>query len=83
MNAVLNVYASKLFHIDAGVPPKGSIFLIFINDLPDAISSQLSIYADRTIICTSFYCKADGFHKVKLAAALENELQLGTLTSII
>lgn len=74
MKVVLNRLAS--FHTNAGVP-QGSIlgptqFLIFINDFPDVISSQLDIYADGTTI---YACLSIKSNKVNLAAALVKDLQ--------
>ena len=52
LRAVLDGKSSPEFAINAGVP-KGSIlgctlFLLFINDLPDDVVSRIAIYADDT-----------------------------------
>lgn len=47
MKIVLNTYTSRSFHINAGIPQVSILgpilFLIFIHDFPNVISSQLSI----------------------------------------
>lgn len=76
MNVVLNGHSSRSLCINV---PQGSIlrptlFVIFLNDLPDVVSSQLCINADDT---TLYSClnKSDQLDKVKLAADLKNYLQ--------
>ncbi|CAE1255455.1 unnamed protein product [Acanthosepion pharaonis] len=54
LKVVPNGFSSSSYPTNAGVP-QGSIlgptlFLIYINDLPDAINSQVGIYADDTTI---------------------------------
>ena len=52
IKVVLNGASSKDYPINAGVP-QGSVlgptlFLIFINDLPDGLFSRLGIFTDNT-----------------------------------
>ena len=52
MKVVLNGQSSPLCITNAGVP-QGSVFgptlfLVFINDLPDVVLSRIGIYADDT-----------------------------------
>lgn len=54
MKIILNGYASRSFYVNAEIP-QGSIlgpalFLIFVNDLPDVINSQLGSYADENYL---------------------------------
>lgn len=60
--------------------PQGSIFestlfLIFINNIPDVISSQPGVYVDGTIIYSCSNSKPDMTDKIKMAAVLENDPQ--------
>lgn len=54
MKVILNGHSSRSFCTNAGVSQgciRGTIlFLIFINDLPDGVNSQLDIYVDETTI---------------------------------
>ena len=51
------------------------MFLIFINDLPDNILSQLAIYADDTTIYSCLGKTNDLFDKIESAAELEVDLR--------
>lgn len=68
MKVVLNGHASRSFHINGP-----TLFLIFINDLLNVISSPGGIYAGDTIIYSCLNTKSDRSDKIKLVAALESE----------
>ena len=77
LKVVLGGPSSPLYNINAGVP-QGSVlgptlFLVFINDLPDEVLSRIGIYADDT---TLYSClgKAGVFERVESAAELEVDL---------
>ena len=57
MKVVLDGQSSTVFNINAGVP-QGSVlgptlFLVFINDLPDEALSLIGIYADHSTVYSS------------------------------
>lgn len=58
------------------------LVLLFINDLPNGISSQLSMYVDDTTIYYCFDSKSDQFNKVKLVADVKNNL-LGQMMALM
>ena len=77
LKVVLDGQSSPLFCINAGVP-QGSVlgptlFLVFINDLPDGILSRIGIYADDTTLYSSLG-KSGIFEKVESAGELERDL---------
>ncbi len=79
LKVVLNGFSSSSYPINAGMP-QGSIlgptlFLIFINDLPEAIDSQVGIYADDTTIYSCLKNKSSVADKTNLAVRLEMDLQ--------
>lgn len=80
MKFVLYRYVSRSFQIKAGGLQDSilgpTFFLIFLNDHPAVISSQLGIYADDTTIYSCLHIKFDRPDKLKLAAALEMDLFL-------
>ena len=85
IKVVLDGQSSRYYSINAGVP-QGSIlgptlFLIFVNDLPDDILCKLAIYADDTTIYQSLslprsqkVCSGD-WERLELAADLEYDLR--------
>ena len=78
LKVVLDGQSSPLYNINAGVP-QGSVlgptlFLVFINDLPDEVLSRIGIYADDTTLYSSLG-KAEVFERVESAAELEFDLQ--------
>ena len=56
---VLDGKSSQEYPVNAGVPPGfilgPTLFLLYINDLPDNVTCNIAIYADDTI----FYSKCD------------------------
>lgn len=71
----MNGHVSRLFCINAASIPGPRLIRMFINNLPDVMSSQRCIYADDTTIDSCLNSKIDSSHTVKLSVALENERQ--------
>ena len=70
--------SSQEYPVTAGVP-EGSIlgptlFLLYINDLPDVIIYDIAIYADDTTLCSKFDQACDLWQQLELASKLESDL---------
>ena len=77
---VLDGKSSQEYSVNAGVP-QGSIlgptlFLLYINDLPDDVICDIAIFADDTTL----YCKCDQasylWQQLELASELESDLRV-------
>ena len=77
LQVVLDGKSSQEYSVNAGV--QGSIldptlFLLYINDLPDDVICDIAIYADTTL-----YSKCDGpsdlWQQLELGSELESDLQ--------
>ena len=71
--------ASPEFDINAGVsqgPILGpTLFLLFINDLPDIVLSKIAIYADDTTLHCSCDKASDMWKQVEMSLGLESDLR--------
>ena len=79
LRVVLDGKSSQEYPVDAGVP-QGSIlgptiFLLYINDLPDDVICDIAIYADDTTLYSKCDRASDLLQKLELASELESDLR--------
>ena len=79
LRVVLDGKSSQEYPVNAGVP-QGSLlgptlFLLYINDLPDDVICDIAIYADDTTLYSKCDQASDLWQELKLASELESDLR--------
>ena len=79
LRVVLDGESSEEYPVNAGVP-RGSIlgptlFLLYINDLPDDVICNIAIYADDTTLYSKCDQASDLWQQLELASELESDLR--------
>ena len=79
LQVVLDGKSSQEYPVNAGVP-QGSIlgptlFLLYINDLPDDVICNIAIYADDSTLFFKCDQASDLWQQLELASELESDLQ--------
>ena len=79
LRVVLDGKSSQEYPVNAGIP-QGSIlgptlFLLYINDLPDDVICNIAIYADDTTLYSKCNRASDLWQQLELASELESDLR--------
>ena len=79
LRVVLDGKSSQEYPVNAGVP-QGSIlgptlFLLYINDLPDDVICDIAIYADDITLYSKCDQASDLWQQLELASELESDLR--------
>ena len=79
LRVVLDGKSSQEYPVNAGVP-EGSIlgptlFLLYINDLPDDVIGDIAIYADDTTLYSKCDQASDLWQELELASEVESDLR--------
>ena len=70
---VLNGKSSQEYPVNA--PEYPTLFLLYINDLPDDVTCDIPIYADNTTLYPKCDQASDPWQQLELASELESDLR--------
>ena len=79
LRVVLDGKSSQEYPVNAGVPQRSilgpTLFLLYINDLPDDVICNIAIYADDTTLYSKCKQASDLWQQLELASGLESSLR--------
>ena len=75
LRVVLDGKFSQEYTANAGVPQGSTLFLIYINDLPDDVICNTAIYADDTTLYSKCDQASDLWQQLELASKPESDLR--------
>ena len=79
LRVFLDGKSSQEYSVNAGVLqgsiPGPTLFLLYINDLPDDIICNIAIYADDTTLCSKCDQASDLWQQLELASELQSDLR--------
>ena len=79
LQVVLNGKSSQEYPVSAGVPQRSilgpTLFLLYINDLPDDVMCNIAIYADDRTLYSKCDQASDLWQQLELVSKLESDLQ--------
>ena len=79
LRVVLDGKSSQEYPVNAGVPQRSilgpTLFLLYINDLPDDVICNIAIYADDTTLYSKCNQASDLWQQLELASELESDLR--------
>ena len=79
LRVVLDGKSSQVYPVNAGVPQGfilgPTLFLLYINDLPDDVICDIDIHADDTTLYSKCDRASDLWQQFELASELESDLQ--------
>ena len=79
LQVVLDGKSSREYPVNAGVPqgsmPGPTLFLLYVNDLPDDVTRNIAIYSEDTTFYSKRVLGSDLWHQLELTYELESDLR--------
>ena len=79
LQVILDGKSSQGHPVNAGLPQEyilgPTLFLLYINDLPDDVICNIAVYADDTTLCSKCNQTSDLWQQLELASELEPDLR--------